>query len=280
MISKNASSQRAIPLSKFLNKVPKYTPNKVGKYSKGMESHEYYEGEAYDDFVRMWNELEMLVVGRVQKINDHFKVRYGQGVAKEIINRPLSPFRLSKGVFTAVVDCKGWNNFFNLRCASDAQSDIADLANEMKRLLNDSEPTRRVWHLPYASEEGALEDRIIKSVACCAKVSYRSTRASTEASKRIYNHLIKSKHWSPFEHQAVDWNILTDRHIDTLLGVAKIELLGNFNPAKWVQLRKILDAQTRATHIPEAVWEHLDLGINIERLQQASSDDEDPEQRI
>jgi thymidylate synthase ThyX len=277
MISKNSASQRAIPLSKFLKKVPKYVPAKVGKYSKGMESQEYFQGESYEIFCKMWNELEATVASKVEEINDYFKIRYGVGIAKEIINRPLSPFRYSKSILTANKDRKGWDNFLRLRCASDAQSDIAMLANMIRDEIDDSKPDCRKWHLPYAQSSN-LEDRIIESVTTCAKISYR--RDTVSVARSLFKHLAESGHWSPFEHQAVDLNqSITGCCLEVLTKEYDLEMKGNFYPAQWLQLRKLLDLHT--THMSTTqrgvFKEFFDLGIEIERLQQIGSDDQDTE---
>jgi len=278
MISKNSASQRAIPFSKFLKKVPKYTPSKVGKYSKGMESEEYFTGESYEIFCKMWNELEAQVSSKVAEINDYFKTRYNVGIAKEVINRPLSPFRYSKSILTANKDRKGWDNFLRLRCASDAQSDIASLANMIKEEIDGSEPIERKWHLPY-SQSDDLEERIIESVTTCAKISYR--RQEVTVARELFKYLRESGHWSPFEHQAADLDRCVEEGVlKQLLLNYGMEIMGNFYPCNWLQLRKLLDLHT--THLSatqrKIFAEFFDLGVDVERLQQIGSDDQDTEQ--
>jgi len=265
-ISKNTQSQRAVPFSKFRN-IPLFIPNKVGKWSKGMESYSYFEDEAYLDFVRLWTKLEQTVINELKSINTYFKDRYQVGIAKEIINRPLSPFRTSKSIMTGVCDEKGWNNFFRLRSSSDAQSCIHQLSERIRQEINDSTPTERKWHLPY-SKALSLEERILQSVTTCAKISYR--RGSVSVAHSLFYRLKESGHWSPFEHQVVDIARCNTKIYPT------VDLTGNYLGTNWIQLRKLLDRHTNKR--TEELWKEIysmDFGVDIERLQQAGSVDED-----
>ena len=57
-------------------------------------------------------------------------------------------------------------------------------------------------HLPLTDE--ADEDRIVSSIARCARVSYVNHKKETtlEEDKILVNRLATSGHWSPFEHVA------------------------------------------------------------------------------
>tara|TARA_R110000851_G_scaffold292317_1_gene446732 strand:- start:5062 stop:5976 length:915 start_codon:yes stop_codon:yes gene_type:complete len=266
VISKNTQSQRAVPFSKFCD-IPLFIPKKVGRWSKGMESHTYFEGEAHQEFVRLWTKLEQTVIGELKMMNKHFKDRYQVGIAKEVINRPLSAFRTSKSIMTGMCDEKGWNNFFRLRSASDAQSCIYQLSEMIKGAIDGNTPVFRKWHLPY-SEALSLEERIIQSVTTCAKISYR--KGSVRVARSLFLRLSESGHWSPFEHQVVDIAQCNTKIKPT------VDLTGNYLDTNWVQLRKLLDKHTNKR--TDLEWQDLysmDFGVDIERLQQADSVDED-----
>jgi len=265
-ISKNTQSQRAVPFSKFRD-IPLFIPKKVGKWSKGMESYSYFEDKAYKDFVRLWTNLEQTMIDKLNSMNTYFKYMYQVGIAKEVINRPLSPFRTSKSIMTGVCNEKGWDNFFRLRSSSDAQSCIHQLSDMIRQEINDSTPTEHKWHLPY-SQALSLEERIIQSVTTCAKISYR--RLSVSIARSLFHRLKESGHWSPFEHQVVD---ITKCDTQIYPGA---DLTGNYLDTNWIQLRKLLDKHTNNRTVEQ--WRKiysLDFGVDIERLQQAGSVDED-----
>lgn len=152
---------------------------------------------------------------------------------KQVVNRILEPYTSIKGVITATE----WDNFFNLRCAKDAQPEMQDLANAIKEAINSSEPKELkegMWHLPYISEEdleeyGVCDDIIMASAARCARVSYKAFDGTTSImkDKELFVKLAEKKHYSPLEMVAQAGNA-TDKY------------KSNFNN-NWIQLRKIIE---------------------------------------
>ena len=141
------------------------------------------------------------------------------GVAKQWANRLLEPFAYQKMLVTAT----DFANFFRLRCADDAQPEIAELAVKMREAMAASEPVQRSgecghWHRPYIDamtlrqvKDDRTIDRLVMgdavlriSAARCARVSYGDPRRPRDIQDdlRLTQTLIDSGHSNPFEHQA------------------------------------------------------------------------------
>jgi len=170
------------------------------------------------------------------------------GYAKQIANRLLEPFMMTRGVVTSTQ----WSNFFALRHHEAAEPHFRRLAEAMLAAMEVSKPRRLEvgeWHLPYV-DDGVLDqvDAYVRehggdptdfaircSVAKCARVSYWSRDGRpTEVAQdlELYDRLVGAQpmHASPAEHQACPDPHHEQRH-----------LWGNFRG--WVQYRKTLDGE-------------------------------------
>ena len=248
-ISRNYESSRAKPFWRVLEQVctDPYIPKRFGKPSRGMQPAGYYEFDYAQ--VRAWragvnSAVEVAITlgysetGELGDLSEEaydatmmMLLDYEVGlpidfswfkanpplVAKETLNRLLEPFMKVKGVISAT----DWDNFIHLRANSDAQDDINELAQQIKRLLADSDPTFVAvgeWHLPNL---GADKDEVVENIA---RVSYGNHRSpSSRPEGTLYRDLQDGGHWSPFEHVAM------------VLGNGK----SNFD-SSWTQLRQLL----------------------------------------
>lgn len=206
MFSRNASSSRAIPISRMIEAIREQpmVPFEWGKNQAGMQAAESAFSkwellELEDD----WLELMDIVSGYVERV---FVKKWN--LPKQIANRPLEPWMWSNVVVTAT----DWQNFFNLRITEAAQPEIRDVATSMRDSLRESTPTPLMageWHLPYVmdSERGLHVDELKKmSVARCARVSYKThdnKNTSAEEDIKLHDRLLEMGHMSPFEHPAM-----------------------------------------------------------------------------
>ena len=207
VFSRNASSSRAIPIGKMIEKIKANPaiPLTWGSNKAGMQAGE----ELSDDkIIRAYNEWVKaldLAIGQAE-------VLYDIGLHKQHVNRILEPFMLIEVLVTATE----WDNFFELRCHKDAQPEIQHLANLMRDTLNKSKPAIRHAHLPFITIEEWKEfmidaidmDYLMKlSTARCARVSYTLRDGSIDREKDIALHdrlvVAEPLHASPAEHQAV-----------------------------------------------------------------------------
>lgn len=211
-LSKNSSSSRAIPTRRQVESVlqdPVF-PVRWGKNKSGMQADE--ENMSPEDIAvakLIWLDMVHYVAERCQKLAD-------MGLHKQWASRPLEPFTTMK----LVVSGTTFDNLFNLRDHSDAQDEIAHLAQAMKLAMNDSEPKllrEGEWHLPYI-EEGdkltlELKDLLKVSAARCARTSYKTQHGVTSSLEEdlvMFNRLTYGMkfdeenpfHASPTEHQA------------------------------------------------------------------------------
>lgn len=242
VLSRNASSSRAIPVKKSIQMVKEnpVIPLAFTKNKAGMQGGEALEQEAHDKAVAAWLEGRDRAVEIAEKLSD-------LEVHKQYANRVLEPY----AHITVVVSATDWDNFFALRCHFMAQPEINALADLMygQYALNKPEPlTAGQWHLPFINQEtelhthhemGCSETReeliealIKRSVAKCARVSYLNhdgKPTSLADDVALYNRLLGSApiHASPAEHQALARGA---RFAD--------EYSGNFRG--WVQYRKTL----------------------------------------
>lgn len=211
LFSRNASSSRAIPVSKVIEQVQNTPamPVRFGKNQAGMQD----AGEYMPDLGKeIWNDAAEDAVRHAKAFTEH-------GFHKQIANRILEPFQYIRVCVTST----NWNNWFNLRNHPDADPTIHLLAATMDKAMNESEPYRLMpsqWHIPFIKEqvniheqkffdeednEISLAQALMISASCAAQTSYRKLDSSIEKAEDIYKKLIESKpcHASPVEHQCM-----------------------------------------------------------------------------
>jgi hypothetical protein len=206
VFSRNASSSRAIPVSKLTQAAlddPAFFVH-IGKNQPGMQANEEVDEETKAKFFSEWRELA--------ELNAKYALRWANdyGIHKQVVNRVMEPWHHIKVLVTATE----WSNFLELRAHPDAQPEIHELALRIAESRLNSMPTTLVygqWHLPYVSDierEGYDNEMLIKfSVARCARTSYFNhdgTEAEVGKDLKLYSQLVGSVplHASPAEHQA------------------------------------------------------------------------------
>ncbi len=228
VLSRNASSSRAIPAAKLREKIvaDPAIPIKFGKNKKGMQATE--EVDDVEAALAWWLEGMRWMVA-------HHAKGEALGIHKQIVNRVIEPWMF----ITSIVSATNFDNFFFLRDHPDAQPELAWLAGSMYEQRLVSQPTKRgpgEWHLPYihAEDFGTCQNDVALlkkiSVARCARVSYltHDGRKSFDDDLRLHDDLVSTVdgsdpgHFSPFEHQAA--------------ALATSEPVGNFRG--WKQYRK------------------------------------------
>lgn len=282
VISRNASSSRAVPTKKLLEEVRsdalRAAPVFWGRNQSGMQAAEELSDDGNPDSPReyakaLWAdaaECAANIAGQMAAI----------GVHKQIVNRLLEPFSHINVVATATE----WDNFFGLRLHKDAQPEMRALAIAMWEAYKASEPDELLpgdWHLPFVESEdyrvmgeedgficiggNALLWKPVKvSVARCARVSYESfetgKRSTVEEDLKLYDKLLGPAHTayasdgqyggplhaSPAEHQATPDE---DNWIKTDDGMVfpmwkRMQEHGNF--VGWRQYRKMLPGEAVA----------------------------------
>lgn len=214
--SRNASSSRAIPVTRLIQDVIDDTamPIHWGKNQPGMQAHEEHDGliwagggASYTP-EKAWRQARDNAINVARAFSD-------AGYHKQIVNRLLEPFSHINVVVTAT----DWDNFFELRLHPDAQPEIRQLAVAMRAALDGSSPVEMQpgqWHLPYVTTEDRIGrtvmEQIQMSAARCARVSYKTHDGEpTDPDKDIALavRLWESQHLSPFEHPA---QLLDGRH--------------------------------------------------------------------
>lgn len=199
--AKNASSARAIPLNKILDKVNNdpFIPIFWGKARAGMSPTEEIENK--DEAITLWLEARDYMVGIVKKMES-------LGLHKQVPSRLLAAF--SWITVTITGDNEGWSNFFAQRCDPAAQQEFQHVAYLAQKAYYESTPIERKvgdWHLPYVDEwereRWAIEDAIQISTGRTARTSYLTQDGKREPVEDVLLHdrLIGSnpKHLSPTE---------------------------------------------------------------------------------
>lgn len=198
--SRNTASSRAIPIEKNIKLIetnpfiPTWTGNQAGMVGTEVDKETKVKAD------KVWLQAKDVMV-------ELAKILSGLGIHKQNANRLLEPFSYVKTIVTSTE----WDNFFNLRLASDAQPEIQELAQRMKEAIDNSKPvelTPDMAHTPYMNGGHSKiddVDSILGSAACCAQVSYRKLNTEPEALDRIVTRLIGNGHIhaSPFEHVCV-----------------------------------------------------------------------------
>jgi hypothetical protein len=256
VLSRNASSSRATPVAKLLEKslremhIPTFRKNKPG-----MQPGDYLLPDEQLAAEKIWIDMAEYCARAVTKLAE-------MGVHKQWANRPLEWF----GHIRVVVSATDWKNFFALRKDVDdymlpiAQDEIYYLAQELNRKMEEVEPTilePGQWHLPYVigydvdwvkvnwEYDDYVMGLIKSSVARCGRVSFDNldgTSPDMVKDLTLYEKLVGSEplHASPSEHQATpdilqSWTNDSGTHYQWL----NSHLSGNFSPG-WIQYRKLL----------------------------------------
>lgn len=198
--SRNTASSRAVPISTTIKLIetnpfiPTWTGNQAGMVGTEVDKETKIKAD------KVWLQAKNAMIVYAKQLADI-------GIHKQNANRLLEPFSYVKTVVTSTE----WDNFFNLRLASDAQPEIQELAQRMKEAIDNSKPvelTSDMAHTPYFNEGHSKiddVDSILGSAVACAQVSYRKLDTSPEAINRIITRLINGGHIhaSPFEHVCV-----------------------------------------------------------------------------
>lgn len=198
--SRNASSSRAIPVSKKLREVADKPASPIhwGKNQPGMQASEELKGKDLTTAKRIWVEASRYISVKAHELME-------LAAHKQIANRLLEPFTF----INVLVTSTEWTNWFNLRLHSEAQPEIQELASCMRDALLDSDPEVLIpgrWHAPYI--EGGYVDNetwCLASAARCARVSYQNhdkTDPILSKDLELAKMLLTGGHMSPFEHIA------------------------------------------------------------------------------
>ncbi len=213
VFSRNASSSRAIPAKKMLERVwnDPAIPVYWGSNKPGMQAGASLEAlalKAAQFFWVMASKLAVLMSWCLMKT----------GLHKQIANRVTEPFQWIDVIVTATE----WDNFFRLRTDAKAQPEFRVLALKMQKTMQESKPILSGAHVPWANEEVAdrllfsfkcglenfdifNDDLIISAIARCARVSYMNHFGtnSIEKDRSLFDMLLQDQHMSPFEHVAI-----------------------------------------------------------------------------
>lgn len=283
MLSRNAMSSRAVPVTSMVRKVfdDCYIPERFSAMGPGMSEAGWLEGEDHKMAVERWLESrDAAVIQAMKLLCRHYRdliydkvpevQRFQRAIEawkplsvsvhKQDVNRLLEPFLY----VTVVASATCWDNFFALRCDRAAHPGFRKAARLAYLALRRSRPAHlkpTEWHLPFVGQ-GPLPSLVQEgqpdgnyplrlSVARCAWTSYDAHDGPADPDKveRVYNKLIGSdpKHPSPLEHQGEAQGF-----------PPVLSLCGNFRSG-FTQLRKTVHRENidRYTPAPEEVmsWE-------------------------
>lgn len=273
VFNRNASSSRAIPTSKFIEQVRNepVMPSHWGKNQKGMQAEEELTPMEIEDAKFIWDNAASAAAVYAEQL------RRGQ-VHKQIVNRILEPFTHIRVVVTST----SWANFYGLRDHKDAQPEIRELAQAMRKAHDESVPfkiNQGEWHLPYITDDDfyyarqhCKHNRITRdepssqeihglllkvSAARCARASYNNFegRPSTlEEDNALFAKLVEDQpiHASPTEHQATpmlfgDKFTNNQNPVTWEQGVTSMDRAGNLysgNLLDFIQFRKLIPGET------------------------------------
>ena len=199
--SRNSSSSRAVPTARLIERAEgdPVVPLEWGRNKAGMSASDVLSDGEAADAMHVWLDARDDAVR-------HAKQLVELKVHKQELNRILEPFLWH----TVIVTATEWQNFFELRCAPNAQPEIRAAAVAMRRAMEASRPMTvelRAWHTPLVQPDETVLDverRKRISAARCARVSYltHDGRREIEKDLQLYERLREDRHLSPFEHVA------------------------------------------------------------------------------
>jgi thymidylate synthase ThyX len=227
--SRSSASSRAIPTSKLIERVERdpVMPLEWGRNKAGMSASDVLSEEEAEAASRIWLRARDDAVAHARQLQEH-------NVHKQELNRLLEPFLWH----TVVVTATEWENFFELRCSSNAQPEIREAALRMRQAMVASSPQGvgyGDWHTPLLQEDEyalPLETRRRVSAARCARVSYLTHEGRREIEKdlELYERLKRDRHLSPFEHVATP--------------AADSDFYANFRG--WIQMRAEVEGEPQS----------------------------------
>jgi hypothetical protein len=259
--SRNASSSRAIPVTKMIEQVrtEPAAPIHWGKNQPGMQAHEELGPTDRREAQENWLTAAECAASVAEAMN-------ARGVHKQVVNRILEPYQW----ISVVVTSTSFSNFDGLRRHPDAQPEIKHLADLMAAARTSSNPTQLVpgeWHLPYILEADwetaqrfcqvgrVTRDmpsyhevvNVLKKVSAarCARVSYLTHEGKATdllEDLKLFDRLVGAQplHASPTEHQATpDEMVFSTLYERDVWRAAPLH--GNFTG--WVQHRKLLPGE-------------------------------------
>ena len=139
-LSRNSASSRAVPTSKLIERVERdpVLPLEWGRNKAGMSASELLSAEEAQAAKCIWLQARDDAVLRARRLLE-------LNVHKQELNRLLEPFLWH----TVIVTATQWENFFELRCARNAQPEIREAALRMRDAIERSHPGRVAlgeWH--------------------------------------------------------------------------------------------------------------------------------------
>lgn len=203
MFSRNAASSRAIPINKMLENIKKnpVIPIQWGSNKPGMQSGEEVTPLRRKLSKFLWLRLRDIAVWAAKLLNLI-------GLHKQIVNRIVEPWMWITIIATG--NEAAFENLFSLRCHPDAEPHFQHLAYLLRHTYDNNYSVQLnwgEWHLPLIRGEDdslATDEKVKVSVGRCARVSYLTHDGVRDPSKdvELHDRLLKSGHWSPFEHAA------------------------------------------------------------------------------
>lgn len=148
VFSRNASSSRAIPHASLTVRDADIFMPRFRKNKPGMQPGDFLSPDEQAQAERIWREM----YETVEKYTQILAAKSGLNIHKQWVNRPLEAF----GYIDVLISSTDWSNFDALRIHSDAQDEIAILAEAMKTARDTVVPKSLrpgQWHLPYIDEE-------------------------------------------------------------------------------------------------------------------------------
>lgn len=257
VLSRNASSNRAIPLKKMLEEVLsdelRAAPVYWGAEQKGMEPRGELDFRAKSYVQNDWKIAALCAANMAEKMGEH-------GAHKSLCNRLLMPFTHAN----VIISGTEWDNFFGLRLDKSTDPTMRALAVAMWEAQQASTPKLLQpgeWHLPFVDQtdfsfrvgslhmEDWMRNRCIKiSVARCARISYESfetnKRSTVEEDLKLYDRLVGAQplHASPAEHQATPDHLYKGGELHSKW--QRPDLHGNFKG--FIQYRKMIPGEAIA----------------------------------
>lgn len=158
--------------------------------------------------------------------------------------------------FEEVITSSYWGNMLELRDAEEAQPEIKAIAVLIREGLKVSAPTDSWIHAPFVDRKTIPESHnfedlrpiLLQSSAEAAQVSYndKSKSVRSTGTSELGERLLKLKHYSPFEHQAIASDVFYHDVAPTAEGIvtASDQLKSNFSE-DWVQFRPMLAGVTK-----------------------------------
>jgi thymidylate synthase ThyX len=192
--ARNASSNRAMSVTKNIEELGYYIPDTFYLKGKGMKA-----GEPVDLFSELDHQCSTIWKSVWEFASKAAIELETLGITKEQASRVLPTFKMMRGLVTGTRDA--FEKFLFLRDNVNADMAMQELAKQIEKKLRTAKCDISTNHIPFLGDLEITSHNLMICAGRIARISYGKNEAK-ENDYELGMRLLVSGHLSPFEHMA------------------------------------------------------------------------------